>query len=129
VSDFHGNPDGSRVVYGYLNPDGSGKGNWAAEVPRTAAGLALLDIVRMDGWRAVGENGPAAYILAIEAEAAAPASGLAITCEWCGSPLEVDGIWTDSTNGSGDYCPEGMAVGPEGTSPHKPRLVAPEAQP
>lgn len=41
--------------------------------PRTAAGRRLLDIVKMDGWTAKGENGPAAYIRAIESEATADA--------------------------------------------------------
>lgn len=44
-------------------------------------------------------------------------------CEWCGVPLNaMDGVWTEP-NGSGDYCPEGLAVGPTGTSPHLPLLV------
>lgn len=42
------------------------------------------------------------------------------TCQWCGSPLTPDdGVWTDDAN-SGDYCPEGLAVGSTGTSPHLP---------
>lgn len=42
-------------------------------------------------------------------------------CAWCGVPLvPSDGTWTDVAYGSGDYCPEGKAVGPTGTSPHLP---------
>ncbi len=40
-------------------------------------------------------------------------------CEWCGDPLTAgDGVWTHPL--SGDYCPEGLAVGRTGTSPHLP---------
>lgn len=49
---------------------------------------------------------------------------LTATCAWCGVPLvAADGTWTDHA-GSGDYCPEGLAVGPTGTSPHLPRVAS-----
>lgn len=41
-------------------------------------------------------------------------------CQWCGVPLTPDdGVWTEH-QGTGDYCPEGLAVGSNGTSPHLP---------
>jgi hypothetical protein len=49
------------------------------------------------------------------------------TCQWCGVPLvPEDGTWTEP-GGTGDYCPEGLAVGRTGTSPHLP--VFKEASP
>lgn len=46
-------------------------------------------------------------------------------CQWCGTSLVAgDGVWTDPGN-TGDYCPEGPAVGPTGTSPHLPALATP----
>lgn len=51
--------------------------------------------------------------------------GLRALCEWCGATLTAeDGVWTDLDTNSGDYCPEGLAVGRTGTSPHLPRYAA-----
>jgi hypothetical protein len=45
-------------------------------------------------------------------------------CEWCGVRLVPEwGTWVGD-HGSGDYCPEGLAVGEDGTSPHLPVRTA-----
>jgi len=58
-----------------------------------------------------------------------PPSELTATCLWCGVRLvPEDGTWT-GPDGTWDYCPEGLAVGATGTSPHLPVLDAARAAP
>lgn len=97
-----------------------------------------VELMELPGHVGAGDTLEEAVVMALDAAAAlatipptAPSGSPPVgldewTCDWCGNPLVPrDGVWTDEANRSGDYCPEGLAVGPTGTSPHLPRLSAP----